>query len=350
MQTRVSLASLLAAGLLVAVSSPAHAAKYKINWLLGHENLDFFEEAAENFKKAVEKGSKGDIQIKISVKSRDEVFPAPEIAAKVSRGEAEMGHSFADVVGPLDNRLWAFEAPYLVRDYQHMEGVIEGPVGRGMLADLGKHGITGLSFTYSGGASGVASVNRELRRPEDLKGLKVGVYGNAADEAWLKSLGAIPVAIGHRLERIRSMAQSGELDAVVITWRNFEQAELHHDFKYFNLPGSTYLVSMTYVNNEFFAKLPARYQELIKTALLESSRIERAKTIELNEIAKRGMLAKGVRPVHLTEEGQRRFVAALKPAYAGPLGKILGAEFVKRIKETGDGPFPAIPPQELARH
>lgn len=348
MRTPTALVGVLCVGLIAAAATPLHAAKYKIRWLLGHENLDYFEEAADSFKKAVEEGSRGEIHVDIMAKSHDTVGTIPEIAGRVLRGEAEMGHSFADVIGHADPRFWAFESPYLFRGYRHVEGFIEGSLGRETLAGLDAHGIEGLSFTFSGGASGIATIERELRRPEDLKGLKVGVYGNALDEAWLKALGAVAVPVGHSLDRLVAMARAGELDAVVITWRNFERAKLHTDFKYFNLEGSTFLVSTTYANAKFMGKLPARYQELIRSALAESSRIERAKTIELNEMAKRAMLAKGVRPVTLTETGRGRFAAALKPAYRGELARLLGADFLKQVQDVPDGPLPTVPSQELA--
>src|SRR5207245_438615 len=110
-------------------------------------------------------------------------------------------------------------APYLFRGYRHMEGAFEGPVGAGLLADLRTQGMEGLSFTYSGGANGIATTTREIRSPEDLKGLKIGCYGDAVDQAWLKSLGAIPVPIGHKIDSIEGMARSGALDGVVMTWR-----------------------------------------------------------------------------------------------------------------------------------
>ncbi len=116
-------------------ASPLHAAKYKIHWYLGHSNLDFFEEAAANFKRMVETGSHGDIEVEVVTAASDagqdnsaQSPSSPEIAAKVEKGEIEMGHSFTDVMGGLDHRLWAFEAPYLFRNYRHMEGVLEGPV------------------------------------------------------------------------------------------------------------------------------------------------------------------------------------------------------------------------------
>ena len=342
-------ALLLAGGLSrtsAAAGPQAAPAKYKIRWLLGHRNLDYFEEAALNFKKAVEEKSRGEISVDI-VSGPDSGSEAsarePEIAGKVSKGEAEMGHSFVDAMGALDPRLHAFEDPYLFRGYRHMEGVLEGPVGNELLDGLKSRHIVGLSFTYSGGASGIASTSRPIAKAGDLKGLKVGVFGDAVNAAWLEALGAAPVPIGHGLEAILPKAADGSLDAVVITWRNFEKAGLDKRFKYMSAMNSTYLVSVTYVNEDFFKSLPEAYRKLLTEESRKAGRIERAKTIELNARAKREMLAKDVRSVNMTEDGVRKFVAALRPAYER-IERIIGRGLVEKIKAVPDATEnPSIP-------
>lgn len=352
-RVRRAAASLLFA--FACAASDAQAAAYRIRWLVGHNNLDYFEEAALSFKRAVEKGSGGDIRVdvvteKARIGDSEAKAESPEqIASAVASGEAQMGHSFADVMGAVDPRLFAFETPFLMRNDRHMEGVIEGAVGPELLEGLRSKGLVGLSFTYSGGACGVATLRRPLRRPEDLKGLKVGVYGDAVNAAWLTALGATPVPLEHRLDRISVLVGSGELDAVVTTWRNLQLGSRVPEFKALSLPGSTYLVSLTYVNEKFFASLPPKYQALLRDASREAARIERAKTIELNERAKRQMIVKGVTPFYLDEAGRRRFVEAVRPAYEGPIAKIVGKPLLEAIEKTPDAPSSPEVPDLAAR-
>lgn len=333
---------------LVGASGSAYGAKakYEITWLLGHENLDYFEEAAENFKTAVESGSGGEIRVRIVPEVRDssEGLTSPEIAGMVSRGEFEMGHSFSDVIGALDPRFHVFEAPYLFRDYRHLEGVFEGPLGEEMLQGLRAHGLVGLSFTYSGGASGVATAKREIRRLEDLRGLKIAVYGTAFNDGWLKSVGASAVPIKHKIREIAPGVKDGGLDASVITWRNFQVAKLQRVLQRYNLPGSTYLVSLTYINEKFLAALPENHRKLILSASREAGRIERAKTIQLNEEAERAMTAEGVRPVYIAEDAQRRIADATRQAVESALGR----GFVDRIRSAPNGPDHKPVPDGLA--
>lgn len=348
----MNVSRLFVAVALCLVALPADAAKHQIKWMIGHVNLDYFEEAADAFKKTVEVQSGGEVSVEIVTADAEalrlEGRTDAEIAGAVGKGQAEMGHSFTDVMGAVDPRFMAFEAPYLFRGYRHMEGVFEGPVGTEMLDGLKAARITGLAFTYSGGANGVATVDREIRGPGDLKGLKVGVFGDAVDHAWLKALGAEPVVVRHGVNDIVSLADQGKLDAVVITWRNFERGGLDRRFKYFNMEGVSYLVSTTYAGEAFFRSLPPHLRALISKAAHESSAIERAKTIQLNQSAKREMLAKGVRQVRLTAAARAAFAEALRPAYENTITPLLGAPLVEKLRDVRDHHIHPTVPADLA--
>lgn len=344
----------LVALILVGIAAPLQAATYKVQWLLGHKNLDYFEEAAVAFKNAVETGSGGDIQVDIKAQAADEPGRPGQtaVADRVAAGEAEMGHSFADTLGGLDPRMHAFEAPFLFRGYRHMEGVIEGPVGAELLEGLRAHGVVGLSFTYSGGAVGVAGLGRGVRTPEDLKGLKVAVFGDAVNKAWLESLGATAVPFGHDLESLLPLTRKGSIDAVSTTWRNFDRgAELGEAYKSVSLMGSSYLVSVTYVNPKFFDGLPKKYQELLVNASREAGRIERARTIQLNERTRRGLTEDlGILEVNLSRANRSRFVEALRPTYRRALEPLIGKALIDKIRMTADGPdFPTVPAELVSR-
>lgn len=328
----------LVLSLLFAAASPAQAAKYKIKWLLGHPNLDFFEASAASFKAAVEKGSNGDIEVQVVTADNPwentQGKVKPEIADKVAKGEAQMGHSFTNVMAKLDPRLEVFDLPYLFTGYLHLEGVFEGKIGPELLEGLRAKKLVGLAFTYSGGAQGVATTGRELRGPEDLKGLRIAAFGTPVDTAWLTALGATPVAIEHQLTTLEPLTRDGAIDAAVVTWRRVQEAHLPPRYTRVSLMNSSYLVSVTYINEEFLESLPAEYRALVRSAANTSARIERARTIEFNEEIKREMMAKGVRPVYLSDAGRSKFQAALRPVYEASLEAVVGKDLIERIRRT----------------
>lgn len=340
---KISVSAIAAACLLMPLMGQAvsTSAKHKIVWLVGHRNLDFFEVAALKFKNTVESGSNGDIEVQILADGdpwqSEGAAGKLDIADRVVKGEAQMGHSFTNVLGKIDPRLFVFDCPYLMQGYTHMEGVIEGPIGPELLEGLRGQNIVGLAFTYSGGAQGVATVDKEIRGPEDLKGLKVGVYGSAIDSAWLTALGAQPVALKHDLRSFASNAEKGAIDAAVVTWRRARESHMRDRYKYVNLMNSSYLTSVTYINAEFFDSLPPKYQELVKTSALSAARIERARTIELNETSKNDLMADGTVPVFLSGAARAKFEKALRPVYEASLNGIVGKDLIERVRKTENG-------------
>ena len=225
-----------------------------------------------------------------------------------------------------------------MRGYLHMEGVIEGPIGTELLEGFRGRGLVGLAFTYSGGAQGVATSDREIRGPEDLKGRRIGVYGSDVDRAWLSALGAQPVALDHSLPTFARLAQEGGIDSAVVTWRRVRDAQLKDRYRYVSLMHSSYLTSVTYINEKFFEGLPEGYRELVKRSALTAARVERARTIELNETSKHEVMARGMRPVHLSAAAHAGFVEALRPVYEGALDQVVGKDLIERIRGTGDSP------------
>lgn len=324
--------------------APARAPKYKIRWLITHQNLDYFNAAAKAFKTRVERGSAGEIEVVIETSNpgtqSSEAVAAERIARRVAAGEAQMGHTFTNALGALDPQLAVFDAPFLIGSYGHMESVFDGPHGPRLLAGMRAHGLLGLTFTYSGGAQGVAGREREIRGPEDLKGLRVGVFGSEVDKAWLSALGAVPVEVGHDVSGFLDRTRREGLDALVVTWRRMHEARLHEEYRFFSLEGASYLTSVSYINEAFYNGLPEKHRRLVKESALEAGRIERANTITLNERSKREMAAKGVRPVHLSEAGRSAFARALSPVYARALAPRIGEDLVASVRGLSGSPFP----------
>lgn len=336
-----TIGSLLALAALAGAQPVQAEAKYTLRWFLGHEDLDYFEQAAVDFKTVVEKESGGEIAVDIVFKAPDapfESFDDPSIAGKVARGEVEMGHSFTDVMGSFDPRFHVFEAPYLFRGYRHLEGVFEGPVGADLLLGLRAKGIRGLSFTYSGGANGIATHKTQLRTPSDLKGLKIGALDNAVNRAWISALGAVHLPIPHqeKLDLV-SLVKDRGADGLLITWRNLELVKNNADLKHMNMTGSSYLVSVTYINEKFYQSLPEKYQKLLTNASREAGIVERGKTVQLNETSRRLLRARGVRSVPVSEANRAAFQAALAPAYRDAIENTVGKDLIERIRNTQDG-------------
>jgi TRAP-type C4-dicarboxylate transport system substrate-binding protein len=329
--SRRALAFALAAASLLTAAAPARAEKIRLRWLLAHPTLESFVEAADAFKKKVEGGRGGAVEVELVTAPKPPAGPPPGEAStveRVARGEAELGQSFTEDLQAAEPALAVFTAPWLFRGDRHYEGVFDGPAGAELLAGLGVPGIEGLAFGYSGGARALLSP-REIRRPADLAGLKVGVYGKE-DGAWLAALGAAPVAVGRVPFEAKDLARRRALDAVLLSWRDAVEYHVDQEFLTASLDGVSRRVTVTYANRRFLEGLPPGLKTLITEAARDAERLERAKMLDLNATARRGALALGLRAVPLGDEERAAFERSA------------GDGLSRRIRETADGPAPRL--------
>lgn len=137
-----------------------------------------------------------------------------------SGGTAIMGN-FVKQFGVLD-------LPFVWRDYDHYHKVIDGPVGQKLAAEAEKAGIKVLCWFDSWGYRHVLT-NKVIKKPEDLKGLKIRCIETPTNIAAIKVMGAnaTPMAFGE----VYTALQTGVIDgmehcsAVILANKFYEVAK-----------------------------------------------------------------------------------------------------------------------------
>ncbi len=87
--------------------------------------------------------------------------------------------------------------PFLFRSISHMRTAMDGEPGRRILAALEQHGLVGLAF-YESGARSIYTVERPIREPADMAGLKIRVQTSDLFVTMIEAMGgnATPMAYG----------------------------------------------------------------------------------------------------------------------------------------------------------
>jgi len=87
--------------------------------------------------------------------------------------------------------------PFLFRSIPHMRAAMDGQPGQAILAALEKHGLVGLAF-YDSGARSIYTVDRPVREPADMAGLKIRVQTSDLFVSMIEAMGgnATPMAYG----------------------------------------------------------------------------------------------------------------------------------------------------------
>src|SRR3954470_9196369 len=85
-------------------------------------------------------------------------------------------------------------SPFLFRSVDHLNKVVDGPIGEEILGALDPYGFIGMAF-YDSGARSLYTVRQPVRALADLKGMRIRVQQSDIMETMMRALGATPVAL-----------------------------------------------------------------------------------------------------------------------------------------------------------
>jgi len=166
--------------------------------------------AVENMGKKLEKATNGRLSI--------QMYPSMQLGGeKEAIEQAQVGAiQFARVsvgaLGPVVDDLNVFNMPYLFRNTEHMQKVIDGPIGQELMDKVTnnpKAGLVALCF-MDAGARSLYDTKKPIRNLADLKGMKFRVMGNPMFVDMMNSLGGNGVSMGY--DQVFNALQTGVVD------------------------------------------------------------------------------------------------------------------------------------------
>ena len=122
--------------------------------------------------------------------------------------------------------------PFLFDSEDHMRRVLDGEPGRKVLASLERHGLIGLCF-YDSGARSFYNVRRPIRRPEDMRGLKIRVQNSDLFVSMVSSLGADPTPMD--LGEVYQGLVQGVVDGAENNWPSYQSGRHYEVAPFYSL-------------------------------------------------------------------------------------------------------------------
>jgi len=100
--------------------------------------------------------------------------------------------------------------PFIFRGYDHVEDVLDGPVGEALSAEMEKAGFKVISYLYSWGYRNVVTSSKEVKSVADLQGLKIRTIPTPIFVGAVNAMGAsaTPMNFGE----VYTSMQTGVLD------------------------------------------------------------------------------------------------------------------------------------------
>lgn len=259
-------------------SSVALSADHTINWVLAHQPARVFERAAKHFAAEVERESKGRIAVNIKGLSTDpnakELSPY-EAFKMVRTGEVEMCQTYTTYLGQQSKDLWVLDLPFLFRDHEHASKVLDGEIGKSLLAGLESKGVKGLGFTYSGGFRVIPS-NKALTKMSDFKNLKIRTTDSPVAKTYMKNLGATPVFTED------ANHYSKGIQAFETTFARLPAVKTEES-KFINVTEHSLFLTSIIVNKKFYDSLPDDLKIVVSNAVASTAKLERTDSIKDND-------------------------------------------------------------------
>lgn len=168
--------------------------------------------------------------------------------------------------GALENfvpRMKVFGIPYLFRDRQHSFDVLDGEIGKELLADGEKFWLKGLGY-YDAGSRSFYTKDKPVNSPEDLYGLKVRVMESVTAMNMVKNLGGSPTPISWG--ELYTSLQQGVVDGAENNPPSFYLSRHYEVCKYYSLDEHTVLPDVLMAGTHLWDKLNEEEQAWLQDA------------------------------------------------------------------------------------
>jgi tripartite ATP-independent transporter DctP family solute receptor len=160
------------------------------------------------FKEIVEEKTNGGI--KFEIYPQRQLGSDREILEGVQTGLIEVS---ASTLGPATafgvEIVDLLELPFLYKNVEHLDAVLDGPIGEELLSGFEKAGFKALGF-FDDGIANFTNSKRQLHSAEDFKGLQMRTMEAPIKIATMKALGGNPVPIAYA--ELYSALQTGVVD------------------------------------------------------------------------------------------------------------------------------------------
>ena len=267
-----------------------------------------FAQAMEAFAKDVEHRSKGELKIELFPGGLVDGVQMDErgLVEAVRSGKLAIGLATTSPLTNYNHLLDIFDIPFLFAGENHVEQVLEGPVGEELLSCLQDKNLLGLSYMEVGFR--LFSSSSPLPDYISFSGKKLRVMQSVTFTRFIKVIGGDPVP--SPVDKIYIMGKEGYIDGADRTYPTYWDFRLYEVHRFITETRHAYSVKMLLINDKLFDSLSVEHQALLKDAAQEASRQQRKKQREADEAVKKLALAEGIKIFEISSKEREKFVSA----------------------------------------
>lgn len=233
---------------------------------LGHiaEPENPYGQGASHFAQLVQERTKGEVVIK--------VFPSSQLGNQrdlvegLTLGTVDMTLTGTAVLGNFIPEVAVFDLPFIFRDIPHAYKALD-TVGMELCKKGEARGMITLAI-WENGVRHMTNNKLPIKKPSDMKGLKIRVMEQPVYIEMMKSLGASPTPMA--MSELYTALQKGVIDGQENPLAHIATKRFYEVQKYISLSGHTYASEPLLVSALAWKKLNPQQQAIVRQAALDT--------------------------------------------------------------------------------
>ena len=166
----------------------------------------------------------------------------------------------------------ALDLPFLFRDHDHVDAVLDGDIGRQLLDDFEEADIKGLAW-WENGFRHMSNDVRPVEVPEDAEGLRLRVMENPVHlDTWVEyGTDPTPMAWGEVYTALQQGVVDGQENPIAV----FTAASLHEVQSHLSMTGHFYSPAPIAMSLAVFEDMPESDQQIMQDLAVETAPFQR---------------------------------------------------------------------------
>jgi tripartite ATP-independent transporter DctP family solute receptor len=252
-----------------------------------------------------------------------------ETIEQTRAGAIDLNRTNVALIGTFVPAMNVLAMPFLFRSIEHLQKVLDGPIGNEILDSFESYGFVDLAF-YDSGARSIYNSVRPIRSIADLKGLRLRVQQSQLMSDMIRALGAEPIELPYG--QILTGLANKLVDGAENNWPSFVTTDHYKYAGYYTLTEHTMSPEVLVMSQKAWQSLSAEDRKIFREAAARSSHFMREKWKDLEERSRRQAKAAGVTIV--TDIDRKPFEAAMAGIYAKAQRDPAAAELIERIRKV----------------
>jgi C4-dicarboxylate-binding protein DctP len=274
-------------------------------------------QAALKFKELAEKYLPGKVQV--------QVFPNSQLFGDGQELDALLLGDVQLIAPSLyTKKLQVFDLPFMFDNLEAVDRFQHSPAGKELLSSMTSKGIQGLAYWHNG-MKQLSTNKDQLKRPEDVKGLKFRIQPSDVLEAQFRALGANPQKMA--FAEVYQALQTGVVDGQENTWSNIYTQKFYEVQKTIAETNHGVIDYMVIANAKWWNGLPADVKAGLQKAMDEATAYGNKLADDINQRDKKVIAQAGKAKIQeLTKEDLAAWKKAMAPVwkkFEGGIGKDL---------------------------